>query len=87
MDLLAEEMAEMHAARASVKYRLGEILLLVLSSGRGRGYPKGLNVSAEDWAKEKDRLQTDLTTLSRNSKRILAETGPWRVCYWVPLPR
>jgi pimeloyl-ACP methyl ester carboxylesterase len=71
-DFLAEECAEIYAARRSTKYPLGDVPLIVLSAGVHR-YPKGANVSAEDMAKEKERLQADLTTLSRNSKQSIAK--------------
>jgi pimeloyl-ACP methyl ester carboxylesterase len=71
-DFLAEECAEIYAARQSTTYPLGDIPLIVLSAGVHR-YPKGGNVSAEDMTKDKERLQADLTTLSRNSKQIIAK--------------
>jgi hypothetical protein len=62
LDMLAEEMAEMHAARASAKHPLGDIPLLVLSSG--------VNVSAEG-----ERLQADLTTLHVLQRSMVVNDG------------
>src|SRR5207249_7235764 len=53
--------------RRSTKYPLGDIPLIVLSAGVHR-YPKGANVSAEDMAKEKERLQADLRSEEHTSE-------------------
>ena len=71
-DYLPEELARMYAARSSHPYPLGDIPLIVLTRGKG-DYPEGGGLSPEQLDADRKRLQTDLTTLSRNSKQIIAE--------------
>jgi hypothetical protein len=75
-DFWAEELQALHAARAKSPCSLGDTPLVVMvGSGKTPGAaPPG--VSAEQWhrlSEEKRKQKVGLTTLSRNSKLVIAE--------------
>lgn len=74
-NLFAEELQEMHLARAKASYQLGDIPLLVLVTKSGYGDPPR-GVSVEEWRQvneEKRQQKIEFTNLSRNSKLIVVE--------------
>jgi pimeloyl-ACP methyl ester carboxylesterase len=84
MDFLAEEVAEMHAARAKQAQPLGDIPLIVLTRGL-EDYPK--EVPAEERAaltRDRLRLQADLVRLSRNSKQVMASRSGHEIHLFEP---
>jgi pimeloyl-ACP methyl ester carboxylesterase len=76
-DFLPEELQVMHTTRAKTPYQLGDRPLVILLPKAGYGSaPTG--VSAEEWKRfneEKRQQKLDLTSLSHNSKVIVAENS------------
>jgi pimeloyl-ACP methyl ester carboxylesterase len=75
-DFWAEELQAMHAAREKSPCPLGDTPLVVLVGSRKDSSLPPPGVSAEEWQRlsdEKRRQKVGLTTLSRNSKLVLAE--------------
>jgi pimeloyl-ACP methyl ester carboxylesterase len=73
-DFWAEELQEMHAARAGTPQMLGDIPLVVLVGGRSEEAPPG--ISTEEWSRlaaEKRRQKTELADLSPDAVVIVAE--------------
>jgi hypothetical protein len=74
-DFWAEELQAMYMARARTPYQLGDKPLVVLLAKPETGNPPP-HISADEWKRvneEKRRQKVGLTSLSRNSKLIVAE--------------
>ena len=73
-DLWAEELQAMYTARAKTPHQLGDIPLVVLLAKPEYGDPPD-GISADEWKRvneEKRRQKVELTSLSRNSRLIVA---------------
>lgn len=68
---LADELARIYTERRNGKYSLGDRPLIVLT----RGIPGTDEQANETLAKDRDRLQADLVTLSSNSKQVIAKNS------------
>jgi pimeloyl-ACP methyl ester carboxylesterase len=68
-DFLADELARMFAQREGTKYPLSDMPLIVLTRGIAGEDEQANRLLLE----EHDRLQMDLTSLSTNSKQIIAQ--------------
>ncbi len=71
-DWSPEELARMHAERASNRATLGDPPLVVLARTSG-GYASGMNISADSLERERRALQADLAALSTRGRVIYAE--------------
>lgn len=75
MDFLAEELRDMYNSRAKAPYQLGNLPLVVLLPRAGYGKPPP-GIDADEWKRvneEKRQQKVEFTTLSHNSKLIVAE--------------
>jgi pimeloyl-ACP methyl ester carboxylesterase len=68
-DFLADELARMFGRRNETKYPLGDMPLIVLT----RGIPGEDERAHQVLLEEHDRLQSELKSLSTNSKQMIAE--------------
>ncbi|HXG64674.1 MAG TPA: alpha/beta hydrolase [Blastocatellia bacterium] len=73
-DFLPEELARLHADRGGRKHSLGSMPLIVLTR-RIREYDSGDQSAERQLDESHKRLQADLTTLSNNSKQIVAKNS------------
>jgi pimeloyl-ACP methyl ester carboxylesterase len=72
-DYFPEELQALYVARSRTQYPLGNIPLVILVSGKTE---KPSDISAEEWnrlVEEKRKQKTELASLSKNSKVIVAE--------------
>jgi len=69
-----EMFARRHAGPAPPPSPLGDRPLIVLTRAHG-GYPDGLDIPAAELDAERLRLQSELASLSRNSRQVVAAGG------------
>lgn len=73
-DFIGEEIASIYEERRKLPQTLGDMPLIVLSRGVNE-YPDTDEAVNKQLIEDHERLQVDLTTLSSNSKHIIAKTS------------